>query len=574
MPYVLKNNFLYSLTNKEKYYIKDKKIIKEIIKKEIIDDDPKEILSKERKGLRDNLDIQITGKCNLRCAHCYLGEKKPEDIPFKILKKVFDSAIDLGIFNVVLTGGEPLLHKDFMKIINYLNKNRFRITLVTNGTLINKKILNFINGKIYEIVISLDGFKEDYEKIRGYNFNKIIKNIHLVKDIGINFKINAILHKNLIKYYKKFSEFIKNEFDCPLTFLPVACSGFAEKNLWVIGDYEKIGKIIRDIGCYQDKTNCKFYYKHLAIDYKGFIYPCQFFREIDEYRLGNIFEENLKEVVKKIDELRIIPKTNGSACKGCRMKKVCGGGCRGRAMAYNFDPNTPDPVWHSMFLNKKIKSQLFPKLKNPLYEKLNYNKYPLPKKLYKKVEEVISNMEGKRFLDIGCGNGRFLKYLASKNPEHYYCGIDSSEKMIKEAQKNKPKNVDFKLSTIQEINEKYDVAMAIYSFFNHFKTRDEIQLFFDKIRKIVKWFVFDTLNYELFKKESVIKEKFNGCYMVEYVKQTADYVYSFRKYNYKNKKYYYAMSWPKIDWDKFLKQYGTIKKEVFDKRILYILKIG
>jgi len=527
---------------------------------------------KERKGLRDNLDIQITGKCNLECAHCYLGEKEPKDISFEILKKVFDSAKELGIFHIILTGGEPTIHKNFKKIINYLNENRFRITLVTNGTLLDKN-LNLLREKVYEIVISLDGFKEDYERIRGYSFEKIVKNIHLVKDAGINFKINAILHQNLIKYYKKFSEFIKKEFGCPLTFLPVVCSGFAKENLWVIGDYKKIGKIMKEAGCYQDKTNCRFYYKHLAIDYKGFIYPCQFFREIEAYKLGNIFEENLGEVIKKIDKLKLIPKTNGSACKECKTKKICGGGCRGRAMAYNYDPNTPDPIWHAMFLNKKVEGEFFPELKNPLYEKLDYNKYPIPKELYQKVEEIISKIGGKRFLDVGCGNGRFLKHLASKNPENRYCGIDISEKLIKEAQKNKPKNVSFKKAKIEDINEKYDVITALYSFFNHFKTKEEIRLFLDKATKLTKWFIFDVNNHRLFPKESTIKIKFGNCKMIEYVKQGTGYVYSLRKYKYKNKSYYYAMCWPKIEWEKFLKQYGAVRKETFNKRLLYVLKI-
>ncbi|MDP1695312.1 MAG: radical SAM protein [archaeon] len=566
--YVLKDRVLYNLIDEEKYLLDN---IKELSK--IKDDNIKDILLKERRGIRETIDIQITGKCNLKCAHCYIGEKEYKDIPFEDLKRLFDSAKELGVFNVVLTGGEPTMHNDFDKIVDYLNENRFRIILVTNGTFIDKK-LEKLKGKIYDLVISLDGFKKDYEKIRGCDYNKTIDNLYKVKNSGINFRINAILHKNLIKYYKKFSKFIKTEFGCPIMFIPVGSLGFANDNQWVVGDYSKVGKIIKSVGCFQDKTNCKFYYKQMAIDYKGFIYPCQFFREIDSYKLGNIFEDDLKEISKKIDGLKIIPETNGSACKGCKFKKKCGAGCRGRAQAYNYDPDTPDPLWHDIFLGIKGDKVFFPKLKNPLYDRIDYSKYPMSMELQDRMKEVILKLQGNKFLEIGCGDGTFLKSLAIKNPENEYLGIDNSKQMINKAMNLSGKNIVFKLSELKDLNKNYDVTFAVYSFFNHLKNIEEIKGFFNKLKTLTKWFVFDANAYGLFPKESIMKDKFGDCEMIEYVKQTGRYISSIRRYNFDGTSYFYASSWPIVNWEIFLKQYGFVKKIKIGKRNIFILQIN
>lgn len=562
--YVLKEGILYHLTKKEKYQLKDKSEVKKIK-----GDSQKDIFSKERCGMREKLDIQITGKCNLKCAHCYLGEKEKKDIPIKILKKVFDSAESLGIYHIVLTGGEPLLHERIEKIIEYLNKKRFRITIVTNGSLIKER-LNFLKGKIYEAVVSLDGFKKDYEKIRGFDFKKIIENIKLLRKNNINLRINAILHKNLLVYYKKFLKFVKKNFNCEIAFLPIACSGFAKENSWLFGNYEKIGKLIRKLGG-SDKSDCKFYYRNLAISYKGFVYPCQFFREIDSYRLGNIFEEDLAKMIQEIDSQQIIPKTDGSACINCKFKNKCGTGCRGRAMAYNYDPNTRDPLWHDFFSGKKTKKEFFPEMKNPLYEKLPYEKYPKPTRLYQEVEKILDTLQGEKILEIGCGTGDFLSKVAKKNPTKKYVGIDISKNMIKKAKLKERENLSFRVASIHNIKEKYDITLAVYSFFNHFKTKEEIKSFFEKLKKITKWFLFDINNYELFPNRAIIKDSFGGWKMKEFVKQVGEYVYSFRKYNKGKKYYYHAMSWPKINWEEFLSEEWNIKRKPIGKRIIYLL---
>ncbi|MFA5061269.1 MAG: radical SAM protein [Candidatus Pacearchaeota archaeon] len=561
--FVLKNNIVYSLSKLEKFRLENKEELEEFK-----EDNPLDILKYERKGNRNWLDIQITGKCNLRCAHCYMGEKNPFEIPFSKLKKVFNSSRKLGIYEVILSGGEATLHKDFIKIVNFLNKNRFRIVIVTNGVNFDK-FLPYLKNKIYKIIFSLDGFKEDYEKIRGYSFERIVKIIKKTKEEGFNIRINAILHSNLVNYCKKFKDFVKNELDCEVTFLPVADSGYAKNNKWLNADLSVVGNIMKEVGCFSDKSKCEFYYNKLSIDYRGYIYPCQFFREIDSYRLGNILEDDLYNLIKKIDALNLIPKTDGSSCLGCKDLKKCGAGCRGRALAYNCDPNTPDPFWHDIFTGKKTDKEVFPILKNPLYEKIGYTKYPSSKKLTDYYKKIIIGLKPKTLMEIGCGNGNFLLEFSENIPGRCL-GIDKSSNMLKNAKKRK--NVEFLVGEIKDLKEHFDVSIAIYSLFNHFKSKEEILDFFEKLSKLSDYFIFDVNNYDLFKKESLIKEDYDELSMEEYVRQSTNLIYSLRKYKQNGKEYFYGSSWPKINWDAFLKKYGTFLKINIGSRIIYQLK--
>lgn len=564
--YVLKGNIIYNLVSPRKYLLDN---LKEIYK--ITDDDVHDILKRRRNGEVDNLDVQITGKCNLKCAHCYLGKKEFKDIPFRVLRQVFDESKALGIYNVIITGGEPTLHSQFEEIIKYLNNERFRITVVTNGT-IPEKIIK-VSEMIYEVVVSLDGFKNDYEKIRNYNYEKVIQSIKKFKNKGINLRINAILHSNLLEYYKEFMNYINKEIGAPVTFLPVGNLGFARKNKWLFGNQLKLGEVLRNIGCFENKTRCNFFYRHIAISYKGFIYPCQFFREIDQYRMGSIFErKGLKKIFEEIRNSNMIPKISNTKCDSCKFLKKCGGGCRGRALAYENNPFEPDPLWCDIFLGRKTNKEFFPEIRNPLYEVFDYGSYPKSEVIYNIFKEIIISLKPNKILEIGCGLGDFSVELSKLLPHALICGIDISQRMINIAKQKEKNNLSFERRTIKEVNEKYDVALAVYSFFNHFKSKKEIKSFFNALKKKTRYFLFDSNDYFLFPETSKIKESFGDVLFEEFVRRNKSYVFSFRKYTWKNKEYYFSMSWPIIEWKTFLKKWGKIEKIIkLNKRNIYLV---
>ncbi|MBU7045246.1 MAG: radical SAM protein, partial [Theionarchaea archaeon] len=84
----------------------------------------------------------ITHKCNLRCMHCYNYAENPMDSEFDSheLFTLAEEIAELKIFNVCLTGGEPLLRKEYFDIAKYLADRKILVGTVTNGMLVTEEV--------------------------------------------------------------------------------------------------------------------------------------------------------------------------------------------------------------------------------------------------------------------------------------------------------------------------------------------------------------------------------------------------------------------------------------------------
>ena len=83
--------------------------------------------------------FHVTSRCNFSCKHCcysYGNGKQGKDMPFELFEKAIEKYIDLINKNngyISLGGGEPTLHKDFWKILNY-SMSKGSVWLATNGS--------------------------------------------------------------------------------------------------------------------------------------------------------------------------------------------------------------------------------------------------------------------------------------------------------------------------------------------------------------------------------------------------------------------------------------------------------
>jgi MoaA/NifB/PqqE/SkfB family radical SAM enzyme len=140
------------------------------------------------------LRIEPASKCNLGCVHCPTGTIEMKrgimslDIFQKILIEIKENRENIKVI-VLYHGGEPFLNKNFFKMVEQIKEinNNFYIKTVSNGTVLNEKIIDqIVLSDIDLIEFSLDGYSsQDSEKIRKKsNTNKIIEIIHLFYDIN------------------------------------------------------------------------------------------------------------------------------------------------------------------------------------------------------------------------------------------------------------------------------------------------------------------------------------------------------------------------------------------------------
>jgi MoaA/NifB/PqqE/SkfB family radical SAM enzyme len=141
----------------------------------------------------------ITRKCNYSCAGCNVWKEQDQrELSTNDIKKGLDILKKLGIVELVLSGGDPLLRDDIGEIIDYSSK-LFVTTVYDNGSMAAKKIDALRKTDFVAISIdSLDEAKNDSIKAVPGAWKKAIESIELLHKEGINVSVTpTISQKNL-----------------------------------------------------------------------------------------------------------------------------------------------------------------------------------------------------------------------------------------------------------------------------------------------------------------------------------------------------------------------------------------
>ncbi|SHK19117.1 GTP 3',8-cyclase MoaA [Tepidibacter formicigenes] len=149
------------------------------------------------------LRISITDLCNLRCKYCMPknGISKidhNEVLRLEEIEKITKVFVDLGINKIRITGGEPLVRRGVLNLIEKIGKiDKVKdFALTTNGLLLKKYAKDLKNAGLNRVNISLDTLNEEkYREItRGGNLKDLIKGIKEAKKVGLTpIKLNTVL---------------------------------------------------------------------------------------------------------------------------------------------------------------------------------------------------------------------------------------------------------------------------------------------------------------------------------------------------------------------------------------------
>src|SRR6266550_9080918 len=110
-----------------------------------------------------SMRISITDKCNFRCTYCMPAEglpwlKKAEILSYEEIERVARVAVNLGIEQIRLTGGEPLVRRDVPELIRLLQRieGLRSLSLTTNGLLLKQQVRGLAEAGLTRINVSLD----------------------------------------------------------------------------------------------------------------------------------------------------------------------------------------------------------------------------------------------------------------------------------------------------------------------------------------------------------------------------------------------------------------------------------
>jgi GT2 family glycosyltransferase/MoaA/NifB/PqqE/SkfB family radical SAM enzyme len=261
------------------------------------------------------LILMLTKRCNLDCVFCDIHNSN-EEMKVEDAIKVIDNANRLGIRWLVITGGEPFLHKGLFDIIEYAKSLNLKISITTNGSLIDNAIDKIRRSRVDLISVSLDGIGKTHDSLRKNDglYEKVKNNILELKknkqDISINF---VVTNKN-VHELEEIYNWAKKE-KIVIDFWPV---NFHEE-LYIIQkeDREIFLTFVKKLKKNREISNYKYYYylnsvfysnnnnhlkvrclgltKSLGVYVNGDILTCCVW-EKEKARLGNAIREDLESL--------------------------------------------------------------------------------------------------------------------------------------------------------------------------------------------------------------------------------------------------------------------------------------
>ena len=146
----------------------------------------------------------LTERCNLRCRHCYQGERSTDEMPLREIRNVIievsDTVKDWSESYKVsfspsmnITGGEPFLRNDLFEILGEIKKQGLKIYLLTNGTLVDKKRARMLADLgVDGAQVSMEGPEDVHDAIRGAgSYSASASGVEQLVDAGIAVTLNV-----------------------------------------------------------------------------------------------------------------------------------------------------------------------------------------------------------------------------------------------------------------------------------------------------------------------------------------------------------------------------------------------
>jgi|GEM_PF-1348252 len=304
------------------------------------------------------LYIELTQKCNLHCTHCYNDSGKDcMEIKYDTLLSLLDDALFMNVEAYSISGGEPLMADNFMRILFEITNRGFsKISIVTNGLLLdNKKIKNILEiNKNIKFQISLDGLGESHDIIRGNGtFSKLMTTINLLRENNCDFIFHTLIHKYNYNQIGDIIDFAKKNGAHQIDFALLKRKGRGKDNYSEISlSCEETLELFKKYYLNEnfiDKKNIHINFPKIffgscplfgsepvevfaRIDALGNVYICQNF-DGKENILGNIYNEHLQDIIvdKRIDTQKkhFEKSTHYLKCNSCFLNSICGKGCPG-----------------------------------------------------------------------------------------------------------------------------------------------------------------------------------------------------------------------------------------------------
>jgi len=151
------------------------------------------------------IDIAPTYRCQCNCVHCsikaYSADRQSE-LDTSQIKSIIDEAWQLGVLEMIFSGGEPLLREDIVELVRHANTRGMITRLNTNGLLLNReRVSELKQAGLSQCGVSIDDADpEIHDKLRGVKgaYEKALAGMKNLREFGIFFQILTYASKQNI----------------------------------------------------------------------------------------------------------------------------------------------------------------------------------------------------------------------------------------------------------------------------------------------------------------------------------------------------------------------------------------
>ncbi len=322
-----------------------------------------------------SLFIEMTARCNEHCRHCgsNCGDYEEENpLSTQEIMDFLDQVkrdFDISKLRLCITGGEPLLRKDFFEIMNYAHKLGFSWGMTSNGTLINDEVAEKLRkAGMRTVSVSLDGLKEYHEWFRQSpgSYERTVKGIRALVENGgfAHVQITTVIsHKNigdLEAMYKEFSKIGVRSWRV-INIEPIGRAKEQPELILSKAEYKRLFDFIREYrfkgkmevsyGCSHflgeeiEREVRKWYFLCNAgvyvasVMYNGDITACLDIERRPELIQGNIRKDNFRKIWDEKFEIYRTDWRKTGKCADCEYYRFCAGDA---FHSWNFDEMEPN----------------------------------------------------------------------------------------------------------------------------------------------------------------------------------------------------------------------------------------
>ena len=318
---------------------------------------------------------ELTYKCPLQCPYCSnpleLGNYRRE-LDTATWSRVFGEAAELGVVQLHLSGGEPLVRRDINELVRAASEAGLYTNMSTGATVVDEEKLKGLReaGLDHLQVSLLDTLPESNDRLAGTpSFDQKQKVVHWANRLGFPVTLNVVLHRQNLDRIEEVIELAQAWEVNRLELAHTQYTGWAFRNrAALMPTREQLNRAHDAVERARAAGTDGLDILHVLPDYyferfpkaclqgwgmvsmtvapDGFVLPCQTAREIPGLEFPHVRDHSLEDIWVNASVFQRFRGTDWmpEPCRSCDQREVDFGGCRCQAFLMTGDPAATDPV--------------------------------------------------------------------------------------------------------------------------------------------------------------------------------------------------------------------------------------